>query len=127
MRKPVLKPIAYISHGLIAAGGARVAWVDITDTSEGAIATYMLALSVVAIWPVLLVLIAFITGFFFRATRYLSLLMPLMIYGLVGSYDHRFLLLTLPYILGTAVSIVLWLYRIAKNLSNKTADDSISK
>jgi hypothetical protein len=127
MRKPVLESVAYLSHGLVAAGSARIAWVDITDTSGGEIATYILAFAVVAIWPVALILVAFITGFFFKPTRYLSLLMPVMIFGFVGSYDHRFLLLTLPYIFGTAAIVLFWAYEKAKSRRNRTADESPPK
>jgi len=124
MRKPVLEPITYLSHGLVAVGSARIAWVDITDTSGGEIATYILAFAVVAIWPVVVILVAFITGFFFKPTRYLSLLIPVMIFGLVGSYGHRFLLLTLPYIFGTAAVILFWAYGKVQSRRNGTADES---
>ena len=79
-------------------------------TEQGKIGLVFLAVGALfAVVPPVLIVVAFITGFSFKPTRILSLLMPLMIFGLVGGYEDIYALLMIPYALLSVGVMVHWI------------------
>jgi hypothetical protein len=83
-------------------------------TLEGeakSILAFMLAFLMMAVFPVILIVVAFITGFFVKSIRYLSVLMPLMIYGLLGGYEDIYTLMMIPYGLLSVGAMGHWIFK----------------
>ena len=117
MKKATHEKLAYISHGLV----ALMFWPYIvaalpppTGELSKAHVVFYLGFLAVAVVPVVLIFIAFITGFSYKPTRVLSLLMPVMIFGaLGGEYEtaHIYALLMLPYAVLSPIVVIRWINR----------------
>jgi hypothetical protein len=73
-----------------------------------------LAFLTISIVPVVLVFTAFVIGFSFKPTRILFLLMPLMIFGVLGGdYENRhiYALFMVPYAILSAIVVIHWIYQ----------------
>ncbi len=117
MKDATREKLAYVSHGLV----ALMFWPYIVsalppptgELSKIGLVWYLGFLAVLVV-PVILIFIAFITGFFFKPTRILSILMPLMLFGaLGGEYEtaHLYALLMLPYAVLSPIIVMRWMYQ----------------
>ncbi len=117
MKDATREKLAYVSHGLV----ALMFWPYIVralppptgELSKIGLVWYLAALAVLVI-PMILIVVAFIAGFFFKPTRILSILMPLMLYGALGwEYEtaHRYALLMLPYAVLSPIIVIRWMYQ----------------
>jgi hypothetical protein len=107
LKESTREKLAYVSHGLV----GLMCWLYIAAslmaTEQGKIVLPLLMFAaLVTIVPVVLIVVAFVTGFYFKPTRILSLLMPLMIYGTSG-YEDVYALLMVPYAV-LSVGVFIW-------------------
>ena len=112
MKKPVLEPIAYLSHGLVGLMCWPFIFAGLTLEGEAkGIMAFMLVYLIMAIAPIILIIVAFISGFFIKSIRYLSVLIPIMIYGLLGGYEDIYTLMMVPYALLSVGAMIHWIYQ----------------
>jgi len=109
MKDSTREKLAYICHGLVGLMCWPYIVASLMATEQGKIGlTWLLFAALVTIVPVVLIVVAFVTGFYFKPTRILSLLMPLMIYGTSG-YEDIYALLMVPYALLSAIVVIRWI------------------